>query len=423
MSISLTKGQKVSYEALKLENGNKDLGKLSFVLNWTTRNNQKGDVDLSAVMLGADGMMWAKNSIVYYNNLVSEDGALKHSGDTTDGVAGEKIQIDLPHVDGRTRSIAAVVSTKALNASVKDPLFLSNLASATLKLIAHDGDCQNVLCAYDLTDELAKNTSAFIGKLFRDGAGWSFEPVGELISEGLSLNGLMDLLKKFSLWFRRGDFSGISLDKLAAGAAAVMGGITTRSRQPEKKVSSPAPAPVAKKNNWWWLLLIPLIGLLWWALAGRSCEKAGGVPADTLEVVAEGLQNDVEVITDSLAITNPATRKLFNDLILNSIHFETNMDNLDAMEKEFLARVGKALKDNPDIKILVRGHTDNVDTDAVNIPLSQERAQTVMDYLVKNGADINRLQVKGYGSSKPVDTNTTPEGRAKNRRVDFAIMK
>ena len=423
MSLSLTKGQKVSYEALKSENGNKALGKVSFVLNWTTQNNQKGDVDLSAVMLGADGMMWAKNSLVYYNNLVSEDGALRHSGDVTDGVAGEKIQIDLPRVDARTKSIAAVVSTKALSASIKDPLFLSNLASATLKLVAHEGDRKNVLCAYDLTDELGKNTSAFVGKLFRDGTGWSFEPVGELISEGFSLNGLVDLLKKFSLWFRRGDLSGISLDKLVAGAAAVIGGVTTKPRSTEQKVSSSTYAPVAKKKNWWWLLLIPLIALLWWALAGRSCNKPEVVPADTLEVVTDAAVDDIEVVTDSLAITNPATRKLFNDLMLHSIHFATNMDNLDAAEKEFLGRVAKGLKDNPDIKILVRGHTDNVDTDAVNIPLSLDRATMVRDYLVKNGTDINRLQVKGYGSSKPVDTNATETGRAKNRRVDFAIIK
>lgn len=76
------------------------------------------------------------------------------------------------------------------------------------------------------------------------------------------------------------------------------------------------------------------------------------------------------------------------------------------------------------IAIEVQGHTDNVNTDAYNLKLSEERANAVKNYLVtKHGIESERLITKGYGESKPVASNDTEEGRAKNRRVEFLILK
>ena len=67
----------------------------------------------------------------------------------------------------------------------------------------------------------------------------------------------------------------------------------------------------------------------------------------------------------------------------------------------------------------VEGHTDGSGTDDINQPLSERRAQAVREQLVKNGIDASYLTARGYGASRPVADNATPEGRAKNRRVEF----
>jgi len=67
----------------------------------------------------------------------------------------------------------------------------------------------------------------------------------------------------------------------------------------------------------------------------------------------------------------------------------------------------------------IEGHTDNTGTDAINQPLSERRAQAIVDELVKDGIDATALTAKGYGSSRPIADNGTPEGRAHNRRVEF----
>ena len=67
----------------------------------------------------------------------------------------------------------------------------------------------------------------------------------------------------------------------------------------------------------------------------------------------------------------------------------------------------------------IDGHTDNTGTDAINQPLSERRAQAIVDELVKDGIDASALTAKGYGSSRPVADNATPEGRSRNRRVEF----
>jgi outer membrane protein OmpA-like peptidoglycan-associated protein len=73
--------------------------------------------------------------------------------------------------------------------------------------------------------------------------------------------------------------------------------------------------------------------------------------------------------------------------------------------------------------VVIEGHTDNVGSDTLNLNLSQRRAQSVLNYLVSKNIDASRLRAKGFGESKPIATNATPLGRAKNRRVDFRLIK
>jgi outer membrane protein OmpA-like peptidoglycan-associated protein len=77
------------------------------------------------------------------------------------------------------------------------------------------------------------------------------------------------------------------------------------------------------------------------------------------------------------------------------------------------------MKDNPDVKFEVGGHTDSDGDDALNLKLSQARADAVRTQLISMGIDASRLTAKGFGKTKPISDNTSPEGKANNRRVEF----
>jgi outer membrane protein OmpA-like peptidoglycan-associated protein len=80
------------------------------------------------------------------------------------------------------------------------------------------------------------------------------------------------------------------------------------------------------------------------------------------------------------------------------------------------------LKENSSFKIAIHGHTDDQGDEASNLVLSENRAKSVVEYLVSQGISKNRLSFKGFGESKPKVPNTTAEGRAKNRRTEFLLL-
>ena len=108
---------------------------------------------------------------------------------------------------------------------------------------------------------------------------------------------------------------------------------------------------------------------------------------------------------------------------INDIHFATNSALFDKESMIVLNSFVEFLKDNPRVKIEIHGHTDNVGNEAANLKLSKERAKAVRDYLILQGIDSSRIVAyKGFGSKKPVASNKTAEGRAKNRRTEFVIV-
>ncbi len=108
-------------------------------------------------------------------------------------------------------------------------------------------------------------------------------------------------------------------------------------------------------------------------------------------------------------------------IVLRNVLFKTNSALL--MESSFteLNKLVKYLSQNPDKTIVISGHTDNVGNEGSNQKLSEERAQSVKIYLIKNGVDKSRITSIGYGENKPIESNETIEGRQKNRRVEFII--
>ena len=106
--------------------------------------------------------------------------------------------------------------------------------------------------------------------------------------------------------------------------------------------------------------------------------------------------------------------------INQTIHFAYNKAIIKKTSYWILSQVAQVLKDNPQITLSIEGHTDSKASDAYNLKLSQRRAKAVMDHLVQKGKIArNRLTSKGFGESRPIDTNLTEEGRAANRRVEF----
>jgi OOP family OmpA-OmpF porin len=106
-------------------------------------------------------------------------------------------------------------------------------------------------------------------------------------------------------------------------------------------------------------------------------------------------------------------------IVANGIRFDTGKSTLKPESMGVINEIYALMKDNPDLKFSVEGHTDNVGDDASNLVLSADRAQTVMNTLVNMGISSDRLTSKGLGETQPMDDNNLPEGRANNRRVEF----
>lgn len=105
----------------------------------------------------------------------------------------------------------------------------------------------------------------------------------------------------------------------------------------------------------------------------------------------------------------------------SGVTFATNSASLSSSAIDSLNTVANVMTSYPETTITVAGHTDNTGNDSINIPLSQQRAQSVASYLTSRGVAASRIRTVGYGSSQPVASNATPQGRAQNRRVEILI--
>lgn len=104
-----------------------------------------------------------------------------------------------------------------------------------------------------------------------------------------------------------------------------------------------------------------------------------------------------------------------------SIEFETGSANIKPASYKMLDDIFESAVVAEGLKLGVYGHTDNSGTDEVNIPLSEQRANAVKAYLVKKGLKSERIETKGYGSTKPIADNNTAEGKSRNRRVEIVL--
>jgi len=108
-------------------------------------------------------------------------------------------------------------------------------------------------------------------------------------------------------------------------------------------------------------------------------------------------------------------------LVLRNIYFNTNSFELLPESEPELNKLVELLRKNSGITAEIGGHTDNIGTSDFNLVLSENRAKTVLNYLIKSGIEKQRLTFKGYGFSQPATSNETEEGRHQNRRTEIKI--
>ncbi len=109
--------------------------------------------------------------------------------------------------------------------------------------------------------------------------------------------------------------------------------------------------------------------------------------------------------------------------IFHNINFKYNSAEITGDSIPTLNGIIEFLTDNENIKIEIRGYTDNIGGKELNLKLSQRRAEKVKEFLIKNGISSNRLQAKGFGEADPIAPNETEQGREQNRRTEFVIIK
>lgn len=110
------------------------------------------------------------------------------------------------------------------------------------------------------------------------------------------------------------------------------------------------------------------------------------------------------------------------NFVFEPIYFDYDKAEIRPEHEAFLLRLTKVIKGHSDLRVLVTGHTDSDGSDNYNDELSKKRAQAIIDFFAKQGLDENRLEFDFKGEKSPVDSNNTPEGKQKNRRVDFKFI-
>lgn len=177
MAINLAKKQ--SFDLTKKTGASKILVGLSW--DSVPVNGRPVDCDASVVMLGEDYKIPSEGFFVFYNNLTSSDGAVRHFGDNTDGSGDgddEVVEIDLGRVSSQVASIMFAVTIHEAEARGHN---FGHVSTASIRIFKD----AELLCTYQMADGNSGDDSVIIGQLLRDGSDWRFETLGSGFSGGL----------------------------------------------------------------------------------------------------------------------------------------------------------------------------------------------------------------------------------------------
>ncbi|NVK51868.1 MAG: OmpA family protein [Flavobacteriaceae bacterium] len=152
----------------------------------------------------------------------------------------------------------------------------------------------------------------------------------------------------------------------------------------------------------------------------------GGVVGGAAGVII-GHEMDKQAKRIQDALPGAKVERVDNGIVItldekSGIYFDTNKSNINTKSATTLDKLSKVFIDFSDTKILVVGHTDNVGSQSYNMNLSKTRAYAVSNYLINKGLKGDRISTNWFGETQPKYTNSTAEGRAKNRRVNIAIV-
>jgi len=157
--------------------------------------------------------------------------------------------------------------------------------------------------------------------------------------------------------------------------------------------------------------------------AAVAAPVVAAVPASMADSDNDGVADDADKCADS-----PTDKPVDADgctivsVVLEDVRFENNSAELTAGSGEQLDKAVAAMKKYPHIRVEVQAHSDSSGAASYNQSLSEKRAGSVRDYMIGKGIAADRLTAKGYGEDKPIASNATAEGRAKNRRVELEII-
>ena len=148
-------------------------------------------------------------------------------------------------------------------------------------------------------------------------------------------------------------------------------------------------------------------------------EQARKAAAEQAEREKQELRNKLAVQLNLILETRDSARGLIVNI--SGVLFDTGKYTLRPGAREKLAKVSGIILAYPSLKLEVEGHTDSVGTDEYNLQLSENRANSVRDYLVQQGINTSSIAARGFGESQPVTTNDTAAGRQQNRRVELIV--
>lgn len=151
---------------------------------------------------------------------------------------------------------------------------------------------------------------------------------------------------------------------------------------------------------------------------GLSVEQPESIDYDRIEDIVK--RHIPEVVETQVVVEKPSSES--TRWVLVGVNFDFNSTRLSPEAYPILLHAVSVLLRNPDMRVEIQGYTDNVGSERYNQTLSERRARTVQNYLVARGISASRLQVVGYGESKPIADNSTAAGRSMNRRIEFRIL-
>ena len=265
-----------------------------------------------------------------------------------------------------------------------------------------------------------------------------------------SASSLLGLLGPFILSFLRkhSDTFGLNASGLARVLANQLGsfkhllpaGITSllgSAEAPRKGYEEARAVTEERKPLPFWLWLLPLL-LLGAGILGLLTQLRGCSDRQEVQTQAAKIGQALSSVTLPSGVTlsvpeggfnynlvgflkNPADTAVPRTFVFDDLNFQFATTNLTPESKKTVDDLVVILQAYPSAVVRLEGHTDNVGDAAANLKLSQDRASAIKNLLVSGGIDAARLSTDGFGQDRPVDTNDTDEGRAKNRRTELVV--